>query len=200
MRPLATDREERSARESAPGELDEAAPVGYKRHQTGRQDHMNGTIKPRTHDLLWAALIVIGLGVLLVAIHVVTRQDALPDEQLAAEANQALARGDRAADQLDCDAARQHYQQALDLLRSVPGSLDEKQAAVHIKILNTYMIEGRYQKARERLSALRALYPAFRSAELTALEREIDVRLHGPPAEAPTGDRAGEAPPPKAGR
>jgi hypothetical protein len=62
------------------------------------------------------------------------------------------------------------------------------------------MIEGRYQKARERLSALRALYPAFRSAELTALEREIDVRLHGPPAEAPTGDRAGEAPPPKAGR
>lgn len=149
---------------------------------------MAGDTQRRKHDLLWATCIVAGFAILLGFVLNATRRDSSPDRphsQLVAEAEEAVAEGDRAAsDQaVDYGRARTEYRRALDLLRSAGVAQEELRAEVQYRIVSTFVKENDYARAEEEVKTLMRQFPDFRREDVALLHRGIlaGLKRQGPP-------------------
>ena len=147
---------------------------------------MFDTRERRKHDLLGAACIVAGFGLVLGLVLLATRRTGIrvgPSSPLMAEAQLAIAEGDRAAsdEYLDYTQARQEYLRAFELLRSIDGECDEERAKVRFKIVQTYLKENDYASAKREVEVLLAHFPHFRPEEMAALHRRVSKPADGNP-------------------
>jgi tetratricopeptide (TPR) repeat protein len=147
----------------------------------------------RRHDLLWAACIVAGFGIVLALIAVMmnggTSASRSPEQTLA-EARNIVAAGDQASTEevQDYIAAREDYQRALDLLLLLEDAHPDFKAQVNLKIARTFFDEGNYRQAQQRIDYVQRNFPNCAAEEAADLEQKIRAKLAEESPPAPSSD------------
>jgi tetratricopeptide (TPR) repeat protein len=128
------------------------------------------------HDLLWAALVLVGFALVLALGAVLYRRAAEAEHDTAeilAKVNAALQAGDAAAagNVSNFIAARENYQTALDELTPLEDDRPDLSLALHLRIARTFQREGNFDRARADCQFLRKRFPA--SSDVAAFAAEL---------------------------
>lgn len=143
---------------------------------------MDSAGEGRKHDLLWAAIIFAGFGVLFGLIILGTRDNGLTRKggsELVTQADRAVARGDKAVsdEYLDFGRAREEYRAAYDLLRSAGDEHQKYMAEIQLRIVRSYVKERNFPKALDEVKLLQKRYPSFQPEALALLRSHIESEL-----------------------